>query len=90
MHDEEGDKQVRANEINRARRLPSAEQRQNPGKGRIHLRATLPARSKLQRQQNEDHGEIGELLDDVVALGFVALRKCSVRCSRTEAQKPLI
>ena len=66
--------QIGGDEVDRARRLASAEQveqeRQRGGDRRRHGQPGEHHR----RQQHEDHHEVGELLQHVVALGGLAAR----------------
>ncbi len=61
--------------MDRAGRLASVEQRQQEGESRVHRRRHRQAGQHLHRKKYEQHDEIGQLLDDVVALGLLALRK---------------
>ena len=67
------DDQIGADEMQAAGRLPTAEHRHQPGLTRIHRRRHGQAGQDHQGQDAEDHGQIGEFLDGVIASGFLAL-----------------
>src|ERR1044071_1365207 len=75
MDDEEGDQPECENKMDGAGSLPPAEQRREEMKARIKPRRHRHAGQDHHRYQNEDDGEIGELLQHVVVPGLVPLRK---------------
>src|SRR3546814_11494234 len=65
--------------MDRARRLASAEQVEQPRPGRVHAgRHGKPGRDH-QRQQDKDDADVTEFLEDVVARRRRALRKAQSR-----------
>src|SRR6476659_9293561 len=61
-------------EMQAARSLASTDELQPAAEHRIHLRRHRQSRQDRQWHQHEDHAQIGELLQRVVARGFLTLR----------------
>ena len=67
MHDHEEHEQPGGDEVDRARRLPAAEEVEQPGPGGVHARRHGEAGQDHDRDQDQQHREVGELLQHVVA-----------------------
>lgn len=66
MHGDEGDERESGQEMQRAGRLPTTEQIEQPGGDRIEARRHGKPRPDHQRQQYEDYGDIGEFLQRII------------------------
>src|ERR1700687_2348550 len=73
MHHYEQEDAPRGDEMNGARRLPPAEDVEEKWEARVHAGRHCKSGRQHQREQQEHHDEVGELLQDVVALGLLAL-----------------
>src|SRR5262245_16942947 len=79
MHDNEENDPGCTDEMDGARGLPPAEDVEKHGEGGVHAGRHGKPGQKHERQEHERNGEIGELLQDIVALGLFALGKVEPR-----------
>ena len=73
MHDQEREKAQHGEEVNGTRRLPAAEQLRVPGEVIHHRRRHGDAGKNRQGTEDEDDGEVSDLLQGVVAVKAVGL-----------------
>jgi hypothetical protein len=79
MHDDEENDGRRADEMDGARGLSPAEDVEKRGEGRVHAGRHGKPGQKHKRQKHDRDGEIGEFLQNIVALGLFALGKLEPR-----------
>src|SRR3546814_6474770 len=86
MDEEEGDEQPRDDEMDRTRRLASAEQVEQPRRGGVDPRRHGEPGRDHQRQQDKDDADVTEFLEDVVARRRRARRKARSEEHTSELQ----
>ena len=84
---DEDDESHRGDEVDRARRLPTADQADQPAEHRIQMRRHRQPHQHDHRRQDINHDDVGELLQDVVAQRFLAHRMLETQVVDDRAAK---
>src|SRR6185436_10452705 len=73
MHHNEPDEGKTGNKVNRPGRLPSTEDREQPGERRVDRRRHREPRQDDQRRHHKENDYIGEFLQHIISLGGLHL-----------------